>query len=155
MNSTGQLLLTKSSTHRIKMEVLCVKSKSLGGICRRWCVPRDPSNTAPRLSIWPATNAQPTYLWVSASVTTVEVPSWSSASQNSQEFPYTRSGLYAINWHGRPIVTCQDSEETERGSRWLRWQEADGPAGRVKYSPEDSGWRALIRKGQSSSVERA
>lgn len=123
MSSTGQLPLTKSSTHCIRKDVLCVKSKSLRGICRRWCVPQDPSNTAPLLFPSGQLLMPSLHVYVSASVTTGEVPFWSSASWNTQEFPYTLSELYAINWHGRPIVTCQDSEATKRGERKLMGQQ--------------------------------
>lgn len=114
MSSTSQLLLTKSSTHCIRMEALCVKSKSLRGICRRWYVQRDPSNTAPLGFLSGQLLMLSLHVYMSASVTTVEVPSWSFASWNSHEFPYTLSGIYAINWHGWPIVTCQDSMEKLR-----------------------------------------
>lgn len=87
-------------------------------------------------------------------LTTVEMPSWPSASWNLQLSLYFVWALcHLLTLHIQ--YPCPMSLKKERGlGEWLK-RETDGPTQRAKSSPEDLECHSWLEKAKSSSTERA
>lgn len=154
LNSNDKLLLISQFWEALYLD---------GGTLWRKCVPlvistggdlcQRTSYAHPPLFTWLVPSVQAIYPWVSAPLTTVEMPFWPSASWNLQLSLYFAWALcHLLTLHIQH--PCPMSLKKVRGlGEWLK-RETDGPTQRAKSSPEDSECHSWLEKAKSSSTER-